>query len=60
MGKYDYIYETCKTEIEIEKSMSDDTIRYCNCGGRLRRYYGKTSCNFILKGSGYHSNDYSK
>jgi len=59
MGKYDYKCEKCDIIVEVTKSMSDDTIRYCNCGEVLKRYYGKQSANFILRGSGFHKNDYS-
>jgi len=61
VAKYDYICEQCKTNEEITKSMSDSDKRYCKrCGAELRRIYNKHSGKFILKGNGFHNNDYSK
>ena len=60
MPKYDYICDQCESEVEITKVMLDDSKKYCElCGRELRRLYDRSSGKFILKGSGFHTNDYS-
>ena len=60
MPTYDYYCEKCKTTIEIIHTMSSLTEeRYCDCGNKLDRKISGGS-GFILKGAGFHKNDYPK
>lgn len=59
MPRYDYKCVICNDEFEVIQKFSDSPLRICNeCGGRLQKIYN--SPGVVLKGSGWHSKDYSK
>lgn len=60
MPNYDYYCDECKTTIEIFHSMKEDKKYTCGvCANRLRKIISG-GVGFILKGAGFHKNDYPK
>lgn len=55
--RYCYKCPACKEYFDRTKSMTDDSPELCDdCGVPMDRII--TGGNFILKGEGFHSNDY--
>ena len=60
MPTYEYECDECGNRFERFQQMSDDPVSECpECGGHVRRLIG-TGGGLILKGSGFHANDYGK
>jgi putative FmdB family regulatory protein len=58
MPTYEYKCDKCGITIEKFQSMKDAPLSACpSCEGNLKRLIG-TGGGFILKGSGFHANDY--
>ncbi|MBN2189438.1 MAG: zinc ribbon domain-containing protein [Chitinispirillaceae bacterium] len=58
MPTYEYKCEKCGKTFERFQSMTDAPLSACpSCGGNVKRLIG-TGGGFILKGSGFHANDY--
>jgi putative FmdB family regulatory protein len=58
MPTYDYTCEECGGTFEKFQSMNDAPLSHCpSCGGPVRRLIGAGG-GMILKGSGFHANDY--
>jgi len=57
---YEYACESCEHKFEAEQSIKDDALKLCpSCGNKsLKRLISSTS--FILKGSGWAADNYSK
>jgi putative FmdB family regulatory protein len=59
MPTYTYRCSKCGAESEVVQSMSDPPLKRCKvCRGALRRTY--QSVGIVLKGAGFHRNDYAK
>lgn len=57
MPTYTYRCTKCGDEIEVVQSMSDPPLKRCKkCRGALRRTFHPVG--IVLKGSGFHRNDY--
>ncbi len=57
MPTYTYKCNKCGDEIEVVQSMSDPPLKRCKkCRGALRRTFHPVG--IVLKGSGFHRNDY--
>lgn len=57
MPTYTYKCTKCGDEIEAVQSMSDPPLKRCKkCRGALRRTFNPVG--IVLKGSGFHRNDY--
>ena len=57
MPTYTYRCNKCGSEFEVVQSMSDPPLKRCrNCRGALRRTFHPVG--IVLKGSGFHRNDY--
>jgi len=57
MPTYTYRCTKCGDEIEVIQSMSDPPLKRCKkCRGALRRTFHPVG--IVLKGSGFHRNDY--
>ncbi len=58
MPTYEYRCSGCGHEFEQFQQMSEKPLKKCpRCGGVLQRLIG-TGAGLILKGSGFHQNDY--
>lgn len=58
MPTYDYRCRGCGHEFEQFQQMSEKPLHKCpRCGGELHRLVG-TGSGIILRGSGFHQNDY--
>jgi putative FmdB family regulatory protein len=57
MPTYTYRCNKCGEEYEVVRSMSDPPLKRCKkCRGALRRTFHPVG--IVLKGSGFHRNDY--
>jgi putative FmdB family regulatory protein len=56
-----YVYEcsSCKNTFEVEQRITEDPLKDCECGskGTLKRLI--QPAGIMLKGSGFHINDYA-
>jgi putative FmdB family regulatory protein len=60
MPTYEYECDECGHRFELFQQMTDEPARECpECGGKVRRLIG-TGGGLILKGAGFHANDYGK
>jgi putative FmdB family regulatory protein len=60
MPTYEYECDECGKRFELFQQMTDDPVAECpDCGGGVRRLIG-TGGGLILKGEGFHANDYSQ
>jgi len=60
MPTYEYQCDACGRLFKRFQSMSDRPVETCpECGGEVRRLISG-GAGFILKGSGFYRNDYSK
>jgi len=60
MPTYEYECEKCGFKFEKFQGMNDIPIKNCpECGKHVKRLFG-TGAGMILKGSGFHANDYPK
>lgn len=60
MPTYEYQCQNCGNHVEAFQSMGDAPLLKCpDCGGKLQRMISGGS-GFLLKGSGFHQNDYKK
>lgn len=58
MPTYEYLCDDCGEKFEKYQNMTDSPLLKCpSCGGSIRRLIG-TGGGMILKGSGFHVNDY--
>ena len=64
MPFYEYLCERCSYQFTTYQSIKDDPLKLCgiHCPvqdiGRVKKLISRV--NFILKGAGFHKNDYKK
>jgi putative FmdB family regulatory protein len=64
MPLYEYRCEKCTYQFTTHQSLNDDPLEFCgiHCPiqdiGQLKKLISRV--NFILKGAGFHQNDYKK
>ncbi len=64
MPLYEYRCQKCTYQFTIYQSIHDEALSFCglHCPiksiGQVKKLISK--CNFILKGEGFHANDYKK
>jgi putative FmdB family regulatory protein len=60
MPTYEYKCKTCGYTFEKFQGMNDDPLEKCpECGKQVKRLLG-TGSGLILRGRGFHANDYPK
>jgi putative FmdB family regulatory protein len=60
MPTYQYRCSSCGHEFEEFQTMSEDPIELCPACGKKTQRLISGGTGFILKGSGFYSNDYKK
>lgn len=60
MPTYSYFCSACGREFECEQRISEPPIKKCTSCGKSKARRMIMSGNFILKGSGWYSDGYSK
>ena len=61
MPTYEYICTACKQEWEADQSIKEDPLKVCpTCGASEAKRQISRNGNFVLKGSGWAGDSYSK
>ena len=59
MPTYHYKCKSCEHEFQVQQAITDSALTECpNCGGELRKVFGKVGVTF--KGSGFYRTDNAK
>lgn len=63
MPRYEYECPKCKSRVELQKSMSDESLPFCfegGCDGQQEMERLISASSFHLKGLGWSAEGYSK